>query len=95
MRRNQRSGIGYIVVVVGSALFAAGLFWALRPAVCNNQAMYPGDRCVIYSGSSVTTLDYEQERQSQRTTAAVLIGVGPAAVVGGIVILRRSRRKHR
>jgi hypothetical protein len=95
MRRNERSGIGYIVVVVGLALFAAGLFWALRPAVCNNQAMYPGDRCVIYSGTSVSTLNYEQEVRSQRTTAAVLMVLGPAAVVGGIVILRRNRRTRR
>lgn len=95
MRRNQRSGIGYIVVVVGLALFAAGLFWAMRPVVCDNQAMQPGDRCVVYSGSSVSTLDYEQEVQSQRTTAAVLLALGPAAVIGGIVILRRNRRTRR
>ena len=95
MRRSERSAVGYVVVVAGLALFAAGLFWAARPVVCNNQAMYPGDTCVMYSGSSVTTLDYEQAWRSQRTTAAVLLVLGSAAVVGGIVILGRSRRKHR
>lgn len=95
MRRKQRSGTGYIVVVVGLALFAAGILWALRPAVCNNQAMYPGDRCVVYSGSSVSTLDYEQEVRSQRTTALVLLVLVPAIIVGGIVILSRNRRTRR
>lgn len=95
MRRKERSRIAYIVVGAGVALFAAGLFWAIRPAVCNNEAMYPGDTCVVSSGSSVSTLDYEQEVQSQRTTAAVLMVLGPAVVVGGTVILVRNRRKHR
>ena len=95
MRRNQRSGIGYLVIVVGLVLFAAGLFWAMRPVVCDNQAMQPGDRCFISSGSSYSTLNYEQARQSQRTTAAVLLVLGPAAAVGGIVILSRNRRRRR
>jgi hypothetical protein len=40
-------------------------------------------------------MDYEQAQRSQRTTAAVLMVLGPAAIVGGIVIISRYRRTRR
>lgn len=80
-----------IVLAVGSAVLAGGIYLASRPVTCEGRAMDSGDSCEHYQGGRlVDTKSYDEERTSQELMAAAVLLIGSAGVLGVAVVTVRG-----
>ncbi|PRX92414.1 hypothetical protein [Allonocardiopsis opalescens] len=83
-------------MVVGVFLLIGGVVTLTQTEVmCGGDAMQPGDTCVETDGSRRTERSYEEQAANNRTTATVMLVLGPLVSVGGGVWLMLNRRAVR